>query len=354
MVGTCDELRERASEAKVALAFIGDLESREFSTVFMSVAENPTIGEKYQFFHTSDFEGCGGAFGGNSPALVLFRKFDESPVVYNGAISDVESLLPWLQAQSVPTLIEFSEEYIEPIFGQKKLTIFLFRSSSDEDSSFTQAFSQASKTLKGQLLFVTSGVTEGIQGRLAEFMGIDEFQVPTLRIMDPEMKKYSYPGSIHQMTVESLSAFIEDFQQGKLQPHLKSQEIPDEDASKSVRTLVGKNFKEIVLDSGKEVFVKFYAPWCGHCKTMAPIWEELAQELKSVEGLVIADFDATANEAQGVEIQGFPTLKFYKNGVAQDFDGDRQLDSFKDYLKEHSTNYQRFLHSGQQQHAEEL
>jgi hypothetical protein len=74
---------------------------------------------------------------------------------------------------------------------------------------------------------------------------------------------------------------------------------------------------------------------------LAPIWEKLAEELKDVEGLVIAKFDSTANEVDGVEIRGYPTLKFYpkdnKKGI--DYEGDRELENFKEYLKEKSTSY---------------
>jgi len=68
-----------------------------------------------------------------------------------------------LLAQSVPTLIDFSEDYIEPIFGQRKAAVFLFRSKSDSDKPFNKVFSDASEQLRGQILFVVSGVTDGIQ-----------------------------------------------------------------------------------------------------------------------------------------------------------------------------------------------
>jgi len=56
---------------------------------------------------------------------------------------------------------------------------------------------------------------------------------------------------------------------------LKSEEIPAHN-DEPVKVLVGKNFEEIVYDETKDVLVEFYAPWCGHCKSLAPKYDELA------------------------------------------------------------------------------
>lgn len=66
--------------------------------------------------------------------------------------------------------------------------------------------------------------------------------------------------------------------------------------------VVGKNWDDIVMKNDADVFIKMYAPWCGHCKSMAPAWEEFAQKMEGDDGIVVADFDATAND---------PGLKYF-------------------------------------------
>jgi len=194
-------------------------------------------------------------------------------------------------------------------------------------------------------LFVTSGVYDGIQARLAEFIGVDETHLPTIRIIDTNdnMKKFDFP-NFSSISVDGLRDFISSFKAGKLTPFRKSQEIPEHNHD-PLKVIVGKNFEEAVIKSGNDVFVKFYAPWCGHCKSLAPIWQDLATELKDVDGLVIGKFDATLNEAEGVEIQSFPTLKLYSNGQVIDFNGDRSAEGLKAFLKENSKAYQKYLQS---------
>ena len=202
-----------------------------------------------------------------------------------------------------------------------------------------KTFEEAAKAHKGKMLFSYSGVKDGIQERLAEFMGVTENDLPVLRaIMPADMKKFESPVKAADLTVDNIGSFLDDVIAGKLKPHLKS-EKPVDNTGKDVYTVVGENFEEIVKDTTKDVLVKFYAPWCGHCKKLAPIWDELGAFYKDQPDLIIAKFDATANEADGVEIRGYPTLMFYPkdNKEGTDYSGERELQNFKDWLSENSS-----------------
>lgn len=71
--------------------------------------------------------------------------------------------------------------------------------------------------------------------------------------------------------------------------------------------LTDDNFSD--LTAGKTVFVKFYAPWCGHCKAMAPAWEKLMDEYNSNAQIVVGEADCTGAGAHALpDIQSFCRL----------------------------------------------
>ncbi|KAK4427612.1 putative protein disulfide-isomerase A6 [Sesamum alatum] len=106
----------------------------------------------------------------------------------------------------------------------------------------------------------------------------------------------------------------------------------------NVVVLTPENFDEIALDEKKDVLVEFYAPWCGHCKNLAPTYEKVATAFKLEEDVVIANVDADKYRDIGEKygVSGFPTLKFFpkNNKAGEDYEGGRDLDDFVTFINE--------------------
>lgn len=139
--------------------------------------------------------------------------------------------------------------------------------------------------------------------------------------------------------IESLTQFLADLDAGTLVPYIKSEEIPASNDGPVV-VAVGKNFDDVVINNGKDTLVEFYAPWCGHCKKLTPIFEELGTKLKDEE-VAIVKMDATANDVPPqFEVRGFPTLFWLpKDGKSKPvkYDGGREVDDFVKYIAAHSS-----------------
>lgn len=77
--------------------------------------------------------------------------------------------------------------------------------------------------------------------------------------------------------------------------------------------------------------VEYYAPWCGHCKALAPIYDELAEALK--DKVNVAKVDCTKNEdiCQKERIRGFPTIKLHQHGQSTEYRKQRSLESMSQF-----------------------
>lgn len=103
----------------------------------------------------------------------------------------------------------------------------------------------------------------------------------------------------------------------------------------NVYVLTDDNFQSFI-DNNEFAFVKFYAPWCGHCKKMAPDYSKLGEKVHSQhDNIKIAKLDATEHKKMSEKfgVQGFPTLKFFVKGNPVDYQGAREYDALYNWIQ---------------------
>mmetsp|Transcript_20789 Transcript_20789/g.30787 ORF Transcript_20789/g.30787 Transcript_20789/m.30787 type:complete len:465 (-) Transcript_20789:26-1420(-) len=274
--------------------------------------------------------------GLDADTVVVFRNFEgEEPEVKCEGELTKDSIKKCVSGNLLPLIVPFSQQNAPKIFGGEiKQHLLAFIDSSDSSSADNVAkLRPVASANKGEYLFVTVDKTDD---RILEFFGISAENLPTARIvemLDSGMKKYALEGDFSE---EGLKSFVASHSAGELKQALKSEDdIPDEEQPKEGNQyiLVGKNFDRVIAKEGAVKLVEFYAPWCGHCKKLAPEYEKLADHYAEDDGVIIAKMDSTANEVDSVQIQGFPTLKFFKGDEVLDFDGSRDFDGMKDFIE---------------------
>eukprot|EP00164_Ancoracysta_twista_P002937 GFYU01003908.1.p1 GENE.GFYU01003908.1~~GFYU01003908.1.p1 ORF type:complete len:241 (-),score=71.80 GFYU01003908.1:102-776(-) len=108
--------------------------------------------------------------------------------------------------------------------------------------------------------------------------------------------------------------------------------LADEAENSDVVILTSENFEEQI---NKGVwFIEFYAPWCGHCKRLAPVWEELATTLKA-NNIFVGKVDVPENRDIGrrFDIRGYPTLKLVVGKDVYSYMGGRSLEDLKTFAE---------------------
>jgi len=329
-LATVEEAKQFVADNEIAvIGFFTDAESTD-AKAFLEAASNL---DDYPFAITSDAAVLAEY---KAAGVVLFKTFDEGRNDLEGDITE-ETVTKFVTGNSLPLLVEFNQDTAQKIFsGEIKSHLLMFISAAAEDFSAKADIARGiAKDHKGEMLFVTIDTDEEDHKRIMEFFGMEESELPSMRIIHLEEDMAKYRPESTELSDSNIRKFVGAYLAGELKPHLMTEEIPEDWDKEPVKVLVGKNFDAVARDSTKDVLVEFYAPWCGHCKQLTPIWDKLGEKYKDHETIVIAKMDSTANELEDIKVQGFPTIKLIQKGENKiiDYNGERTLEGFVKFLE---------------------
>lgn len=324
---TADELKKFQDDNEVAVVGVFKSADSTEAQAFQNVAK--TV-DSVAFALTTEAAVID-ALKAKPDTIVLLKKFDEGRNDFSSDAKITEAeIRTFIASNQLPLVNEFNQETAQKIFGGDiKVHNLLFDSKKSANyESHISEFKSAASKFKGKSIFVLIDTDVDENERILEFFGLKRDNVPQLRLISLGADMVKYKPESDDLSAKTIESFVQSFFDGKLKPHLLSQDVPADWDAKPVKVLVGKNFNEVAKDKSKTVLVEFYAPWCGHCKQLAPIYDELGEKFadRSSE-FVIAKIDSTQNELEDIKIQSFPTIKLFPKGSDEviDYNGERTL-----------------------------
>jgi len=301
-------------------------DSAEYKT-FAEIAEsNRALGK---FIHVT-----GDHSDATAVEMSLYGKDSSTPQNITVAGAENEVLVKFLKFGAVPLFGDISQETY-PMYADTNRQFLWVAGTTEEKSVIAPVFEAFAKKYQDKYSVVYMDLASSKQ-QVDRMIASPVY--PVLAVMN-EGGPGRFVLNNEDFTVEKIEKFLEQIEANEIEPYMKSEPVPETNDG-PVKTLVGYNFKEL-MQKDKDVLVKIYAPWCGHCKTMAPDYIKVAEQLIAAgSDIVITEIDGTANEfdTRAFAFQGFPTIYWKKaNTMPVLYSGERDAAGIMEFLMENAT-----------------
>jgi len=282
-------------------------------------------------------------FGEDHESITLLPR----KLKYEGDMKDKEEIRKWIESEGFPSLNELDQKlWKRSVMSKHSLVVgFIHPDTEETHAAEKKELQDLADQYKGKFFvsFMDGVKNEGLVSRwggtgkvipTAIFVHFPEGATdPKFYIWNEDTEK--------EFNAATVKNFVEKSLEGTYGGFKKSEPIPEKNDG-PVKIVVGKNFHDIVFDNSKDVLLEFYAPWCGHCQKLAPIFEELGKSFEDSTTVVIAKIDATANTyPDSIAVKGFPTIMLFSANNKESpvsYEGDRTLEDLKSFINKHTVD----------------
>lgn len=302
-----------------------------------------TLRGKFNFLHSFNKK-LMSQYKLQKPSVLLIQPelfttpYEPSKFVFDNAEASATDIVSFVRQNFLPLVGERSTRSMWKYENKYPLVIVYY----DVDFSFdhrkqTQLIrnevAKVAKDYRGQLTFCISK-EEDFEDELSRLGLSDSGEDVNVGMFESDAIRYRMEPT-EDFSTEELRTFVEDVLAGEIPRHIRSQPAPRDNAGPVV-TVVGSTFDTLITQSSRDVFLEFYAPWCGHCRNLEPVYKKLAKAL-SGRPVVVAKMDATANDYPDTfRVAGFPTLYYVPAKDKQRpilYEGDRTLDDLMKFVE---------------------
>lgn len=318
-------------EKKISIIGLFPKFSGEEYEKFMTVAEK--LRSDYTFGHTLDAKLIPRGESVSKPTIRLLKPFDEMFV--DTQDFNVDAVEKFIEESTIPILTVWNSdpsnyEYVNKFFDGPNDKAMLFVNFTTEQDSFQPKYKEVASLYKSKGISFMMGDADVTENAF-QYFGLQKSQAPVLIIQKSDGSKYLKAN----VEPDQIAPWLKDYKEGLVKPYIRSEPIPEAN-DEPVKVVVRDSLQDMVFNSGKNVLLEFYAPWCGHCKNLAPILDEVAKSYENDPNVLIAKFDATANDVPSdtFDVQGFPTMYFRSaSGELVTYDGDRTKDDIIEFIE---------------------
>lgn len=272
--------------------------------------------------------------GKGSATLYVIRNFDDGDKVVDKdrPFTDNELSTEFKKVR-FGHVMEFNDDVMHRLDEEKKNTLYLY--TADRRGPSMELFNKIAPKYSKDFFFVVADATDEKVKRMAEYFGVGG-KNENVRLMGYKGGK-NQKFKANEISEAAITQLLDDHKAGKARQYLKTDSIPPAN-NNPVKDVVGASFGELIIKSNKHVLLEIHAPWCGHCKNLEPIFNELAVQLSAYDDILIAKMDGTTNEYPKVDAQGYPTIFFFPKGKKDKpikYEGEKTLPKFIYFLNRH-------------------
>ncbi|CAD8083585.1 unnamed protein product [Paramecium sonneborni] len=259
--------------------------------------------------------------------IVLFRTFEERRKEFTDQIT-LQKLTDFLYENSTPSFEELENKSYTNIFNKNTPALILFWNQQSQETK--EVLKLIAPNIKKRITVVSVFSDNYMLNQVLGHLFINNPTFPSVYYYKTTNEVYKLEG---QITVENVMRFVYGANNGKIQRKQKSQPIPTQ--STNVLKVVGDTFDELVLNSKKHILVQFCQT--SNSKCYEPEFEDLAQELKNNDNLVLAQIDLSYNDLDSVKIENYPGFKLYIPKVTSNplnFDQEFSKENLSAFIKQ--------------------